>query len=54
MKLARHHSLFKEGRIEASLDEHRDIMAALRAGDPVAAQQRMREHIAQGREAAMR
>lgn len=53
MKLARHHSLFKEGRLEASLAEHRAIMAALRARDAGAAQQRMREHIAQGREAAM-
>jgi DNA-binding GntR family transcriptional regulator len=53
MKLARHHSLFKAGRIEASLAEHRGVMAALRARDATAAQQRMREHIAQGREAAM-
>jgi len=52
MKLNRHHSLFKEGRLEASLAEHRGIMAALRARDAEAAQRLMREHIANGREAA--
>ncbi|HWH83182.1 MAG TPA: GntR family transcriptional regulator, partial [Burkholderiaceae bacterium] len=31
MKLNRHHSLFKRGRIEASLKEHRQIVAALKA-----------------------
>ena len=31
MKLNRHHSLFKQGRLEASLKEHRQIMAALKA-----------------------
>ena len=31
MKLNRHHSLFKSGRIEESLQEHRTIMAALLA-----------------------
>ena len=52
MKLNRHHSLFKEGRLEASLAEHRAIMAALRGGDAEATQRLMREHIANGREAA--
>jgi DNA-binding GntR family transcriptional regulator len=51
MKLSRHHSLFKEGRIAESLDEHRGIMAALRAHDREAAQTRMRAHIAQGQQA---
>lgn len=52
MKLNRHHSLFKEGRLDASLAEHRAIMAALRAHDAESAQRLMREHIANGREAA--
>ena len=37
MKLNRHQSLFKQGRIEASLDEHRQIMQALK--DRLAEQQ---------------
>ncbi len=52
MKLYRHHSLFKHGRLQASLAEHRCIMEALRARDAQRAQQLMRTHIAQGREAA--
>ena len=52
MKLYRHHSLFKQGRLQASLAEHRCIMEALRARDAQRAQQLMRTHIAQGREAA--
>ncbi len=54
MKLYRHHSLFKQGRLQASLAEHRCIMEALRARDAQHAQQLMRTHIAQGREAAER
>ncbi|MEQ1804897.1 MAG: GntR family transcriptional regulator, partial [Burkholderiaceae bacterium] len=38
MKLSRHHSLFKQGRVEASLLEHRNILAALLARDPKRAQ----------------
>ena len=52
MKLNRHHSLFKEGRLEASLHEHRRIMAALRARDAERAGRLMREHMAKGQEAA--
>ena len=52
MKLNRHHSLFKQGRLEASLAEHRALMAALRAHDPARAQQLMREHMANGQAAA--
>ena len=33
MKLNRHHSLFKQGRLAESLAEHRALMAALRARD---------------------
>ena len=47
MKLNRHHSLFKQGRIDESLAEHRAIMAALKARDG-AAPARMREHFAAG------
>ena len=52
MKLNRHHSLFKAGRIEESLAEHRAILAALRARDPALTVQRMKEHFASGLEAA--
>jgi DNA-binding GntR family transcriptional regulator len=52
MKLNRHHSLLKDGRLLASLHEHRAIMAALQARDAVGAQALMRQHMAQGQEAA--
>ena len=52
MKLNRHHSLFKQGRLEASLAEHRALMTALRERNPARAQQLMREHMANGKEAA--
>ncbi len=52
MKLNRHHSLFKAGRIEDSLAEHRAIMAALAARDASLSTQRMQEHFANGLEAA--
>ncbi|PWW46323.1 GntR family transcriptional regulator [Melaminivora alkalimesophila] len=52
MKLNRHHSLFKQGRIEESLAEHERIMAALRARDPRATEQAMAAHFASGLEAA--
>jgi len=52
MKLNRHHSLFKQGRLEASLAEHRQIMAALKARNAAKVQKLMQQHINQGREAA--
>ena len=52
MKLNRHHSLFKQGRLEDSLQEHRAIMAALRARDAAAAVRAMQDHFAHGLEAA--
>ena len=52
MKLNRHNSLLKTGRIAESLDEHQAIMAALLSRDAVATQERMREHFANGLEAA--
>jgi DNA-binding GntR family transcriptional regulator len=52
MKLNRHNSLFKTGRIKESLNEHQAIMAALNAKDPVATASRMREHFANGLMAA--
>lgn len=53
MKLNRHHSLFKTGRVEESLKEHTAIMKALRSGDASAATQAMRHHMMQGLEAAV-
>ena len=52
MKLNRHNSLLKSGRIEESLAEHAAIVAALAARDAAAAAQRMREHFSNGLEAA--
>ncbi len=52
MKLNRHHSLFKQGRIEDSLNEHRAILAAMVARDVAATVQAMQAHFAQGLEAA--
>ena len=52
MKLNRHHSLFKTGRIEDSLAEHQAIMAALEARDAAAATARMTAHFQNGLEAA--
>jgi len=54
MKLYRHHSLFKQGRLEASLKEHRRIMAALKARNAPLAQQLVQQHLAHGKEAASR
>ncbi|MDO9599436.1 MAG: GntR family transcriptional regulator [Azoarcus sp.] len=54
IKLSRHHSLFSEGRLEQSLNEHRAILDALLARDADGAEQRMREHIRSGREALAR
>ena len=52
MKLNRHNSLLKSGRIEESLREHRELMQALKKRDAGAAMQRMRTHFENGLEAA--
>ena len=52
MKLNRHNSLLKSGRIEESLKEHRALIAAICAGDAALAVQRMQEHFKNGLEAA--
>lgn len=52
MKLNRQHSLFKEGRIEQSLGEHRDIVQALAQRQPELAAQRMSAHFMNGLQAA--
>lgn len=53
MKLNRHNSLFKSGRIHESLMEHRSVMDALQRRDADATLQRMRAHFANGLEAAV-
>ena len=53
MKLNRHNSLLKAGRIDESLAEHRAIMAALLARDGEAAIARMQDHFKSGLEAAV-
>ncbi len=52
MKLNRHNSLLKTGRIAESLAEHQAVMDALLARDAQRTQQCMREHFANGLEAA--
>jgi DNA-binding GntR family transcriptional regulator len=53
MKLNRHHSLFRQGRLSESLAEHRALMAAIEATDGDAATRLMRAHFANGLEAAV-
>ncbi len=52
MKLNRHHSLFKQGRLADSLAEHRALMQAIDARDGEAARRLMRAHFESGLEAA--
>jgi DNA-binding FadR family transcriptional regulator len=52
MKLNRHNSLLKQGRIEDSLNEHRAILAAMVARDAKATACAMQAHFARGLEAA--
>ena len=52
MKLNRHHSLFKQGRLADSLAEHRALMAAIEARDPDLTGALMRAHFQSGLEAA--
>ena len=52
MKLNRHHSLFKQGRLEDSLAEHRALMRALASNDAEQARQTMQAHFRSGLEAA--
>jgi DNA-binding GntR family transcriptional regulator len=52
MKLNRHHSLFRQGRLAESLAEHRALMAALLRRDAAAAAAQMQQHFANGLAAA--
>jgi DNA-binding GntR family transcriptional regulator len=52
MKLNRHHSLFKQGRLSDSLAEHRALMTAITARESAKAVKLMRLHFASGLEAA--
>lgn len=52
MKLNRHHSLFKQGRLAESLDEHRALMAAIRSRDAATAMRLMGAHFENGLNAA--
>ena len=53
MKLNRHNSLLKAGRIEESLGEHSAIMAAISKRDTDLATRAMRTHFANGLQAAV-
>jgi DNA-binding GntR family transcriptional regulator len=48
MKLNRHHSLFREGRLEESLQEHRAIVQALRRRDAAACRLLVQTHFSNG------
>ena len=52
MKINRHHSLFRQGRLEDSLAEHRAMMTALLARDARRVARLMKEHFEHGLEAA--
>ena len=52
MKLNRHHSLFKEGRLQQSLHEHPLIVQALLSRQPELAAERMSAHFMNGLQAA--
>lgn len=52
MKLNRHHSLLKSGRIQESLAEHGAVMQALARRDGAAARECMQAHFRNGLEAA--
>lgn len=51
VKLSRHNSLRSDGRLEQSLEEHRQLLAAILAHDSVAAEAHMRTHILSARKA---
>lgn len=52
MKLHGHSSMFKAGRMQQSLQEHRAVLQALKARDAEAAMRLMRQHFHSGFEAA--
>jgi DNA-binding GntR family transcriptional regulator len=52
MKLNRHNSLLKTGRIAESLQEHQAMVQAMVKRDPALSAQRVREHFANGLQAA--
>jgi DNA-binding GntR family transcriptional regulator len=52
MKLNRHNSLLKSGRVEESLREHQTLVEALAARNPARSMQAMQAHFANGLEAA--
>lgn len=51
LKLTRLHSLTIAGRLQQSLAEHRNILAALKARDAVVAEKAMHDHLLAGRKA---
>jgi len=53
MKLNRHHSLFRQGRLEESLAEHRALMSALKRRDAPGAAALSEQHFRRGLAAAV-
>lgn len=54
MKLNRHHSLFKQGRLQESLQEHRDLLDAMLRHDPTATAELLQRHFQNGLRATAR
>jgi DNA-binding GntR family transcriptional regulator len=52
LKLQRRDSLTRSGRLQQSLNEHREILKALLKRDSIAAEAAMRNHLARGLEAS--
>jgi DNA-binding FadR family transcriptional regulator len=52
MKVNRQTSLFKTGRVQASLQEHQAVLDAIRVNDAAAAKAAMRAHFNNGLAAA--
>jgi DNA-binding FadR family transcriptional regulator len=52
MKVNRQTSLFKTGRVQASLQEHQAVLDAIRVNDAATAQASMRAHFNNGLAAA--
>ncbi|QWT47330.1 GntR family transcriptional regulator [Azospira inquinata] len=54
LKLSRFQSLSVDGRLKKSMEEHRELMAAIKGKDPVHAEEVMRRHLLAGSEAMIK
>ena len=51
LKLTRYQSLSLDGRLQKSMEEHRELLAAIKSKDPQLAEQVMKQHLIAGSEA---